>query len=174
MVFRGPNHRPALDGVSRRHRRRLHRTPNQGGFTLIEILVAVVMLAILIVPMFDAFVRGRSFVARRGEKRMALRLVERKCEQLLSIGYGGSGDDSNVSSVNVSAGVHPNDPSIVVNSRGDTDPSNDVIGRLTWNVHDLSWASPGDDVEAKGVVVKLAWPESAPRDSVSVTLLLGR
>ena len=137
-------------------------------------LVSVVVLSIVIVPVFDGFVRGRSFVAHRGEKRMALRLIERKAEQLLRAGYSSAGADADVSSVNLSSGSHPNDSGILLNTRGDDDASNDVMGSLSWSVQDVSWTSPGDDVDAKIVNISLAWPASAPTDTVSVTLLLGQ
>jgi prepilin-type N-terminal cleavage/methylation domain-containing protein len=149
------------------------RGSNQSGLTLIEVLVSIVVLSIIIVPVFDGFMRGRMLVAHRGEKRMGLRLVERKVEQLLNAGYGSGGPDANILSLNVDPGVHPTDPSIVVNTRGDDDPGNDVMGELTWTVTPIWWSSPGDTVYAKTVDVKLRWPTSAMRDSVSASFMLG-
>mgnify|MGYP007065730809 CR=1 FL=1 len=137
---------------------------------MIEILVSVVLVGILVVPVFDGFVRGRIFVARRSEKRMALRLVERKLEQLLAAGYGSSGDDSDVSSVDMGAGTHPDDFSVVVNTRGDNDSSNDVIGNLRWEVTAITSV---DGTRFKIVEATLAWPSSAPRDSVNMSLIVG-
>jgi len=137
---------------------------------MIEILVSVVLVGILVVPIFDGFVRGRIFVARRSEERMALRLVERKLEQLLAAGYGSSGDDSDVSSVDMGSGTHPDDPAVVVNTRGDSDPSNDVIGNLRW---DVTAISTFDGVDLKIVEATLAWPASAPRDSITLSLIVG-
>ena len=101
------------------------------GVSIIETLVAVVVIGIVIVPIFNSLVSGRMMTAHRGEKRMALRLVERKVEQLMTAGYGSSGSDSDVGSVNLDAGTHPTDPSIVVNTRGDNEAGNDVTGNLT-------------------------------------------
>lgn len=139
-----------------------------------EILVSVVIIGITVVPIFDGFMRGRAFVTRRSEERMALRLVERKAEQLLNAGYGSAGADDDVTSVNLMSGTHPDDPSIVLNTWGDDDASNDIIGSLTWLVTNVDWPSPGETVYAKIVDVSLAWPSSAPEDSVSVTLLIGK
>jgi hypothetical protein len=144
------------------------------GIGIAEVLAAVVVISILLAPVFDAFVRGRMFVAQRGEERMALRLIERKAEQLLQAGYCSTGPDQNVSSINVGAGTHPSDPTIVLHSRGDACPANDVVGHLSWTVTETSWPSAGDDVEAKIVRIRLAWPASAPKDTVSVALLLGK
>jgi type II secretory pathway pseudopilin PulG len=140
----------------------------------VEILVSVVIIGITVVPIFDGFLRGRNFVTRRSEERMALRLVERKAEQLLNAGYGSAGADDDITSVNLTSGTHPNDPSIVLNTWGDDCVANDVTGALTWTVTNVDWASPGDRVYAKIVDVTLAWPLGAPEDSVTVTLLVGK
>lgn len=150
------------------------RVGSRSGSSLIDVLVAVVMVAILIVPIFDAFVRGRSFISHRGETRMALKLVERKGEQLLRAGYGSQGSDSDVSSTNLTSGSHPTDPSILVNSHGDNDTGNDVMGNLTWTVVDVPWTTPGDDIDVKTVTIALVWPQADPRDSVSLTLVVAR
>ena len=171
---------PAGGGAARRSRRR--RRPHaprlvgpgtNSGLGMVEILVSVVVLGIVIVPIFNSLVSGRIMAAHRGEKRMALRLVERKVEQLMQAGYGSGGSDANVQSVNLDLGTHPTDPSIVVNTRGDNDGTNDVLGNLTWFVVPSVWPSPGDSVYAKEVAVKLVWPQASPRDSVSVTTLIG-
>ena len=158
---------------SRVHKRR-RQNAGRAGFTLIEVLVAVVILTIMIAPIFSAFVRGRTFVAHRGETRMAMGLVERKAEQILAAGYSSAGPDADVSSINIGAGSHPTDPTIVVNTRGDTNPLNDVPGELTWTVTEASWSTPGDDIDAKRVVITLTWPQDAPRTSVSATLLVAK
>jgi type II secretory pathway pseudopilin PulG len=167
-----PTRRPTRAGRLPSHLARPLRSV--AGIGIVEVLAAVVVISILLAPVFDAFVRGRMFVAHRGEERMALRLIERKAEQLLQAGYCSTGPDHDVSSINVSAGSHPSDPTIVLHTRGDLCPSNDIVGHLSWNVTETSWTSPGDDVEVKVVDVTLAWPASAPRDAVSVTLLLGK
>lgn len=147
---------------------------NNSGATLVEILVSVIIIGITVVPIFDGFMRGRAFVTRRSEERMALRLIERKAEQLLNAGYGSAGADDDVTSVNLTSGTHPIDPSIVLNTWGDDCPSNDVSGSLTWTVQNVDWASPGERVYAKIVGVTLAWPDPDPKDSVSLTLLVGK
>jgi type II secretory pathway pseudopilin PulG len=146
----------------------------RAGVSIIETLVAVVVIGIVIVPIFNSLVSGRMMTAHRGEKRMALRLVERKTEQLMTAGYGSSGSDADVGSVNLDAGTHPSDPSIVVNTRGDDDAGNDVLGDLTWLVVPMAWSSPGDSVYVKSVEVMLRWPSAAPRDSLILTTLIGQ
>jgi Tfp pilus assembly protein PilE len=145
----------------------------QSGIGLVEVLIAVVVLAIVVVPVFNAFVAGRVMVARRGEKRMALRLVERKVEQIINAGYGASGTDNDVSSISVTAGTHPTDPSIVVSEGCPQDAGDDVVGEMTWTVIPIVYSSPGDSVRVKSVEVKLRWPSGSPRDSISVTTMLG-
>ena len=155
-------------------RRLLRIGSNSTGSTIIEVLISVVILGIVIVPVFDGLLNGRMMAARRGEERMAVRLIERKIEQLMAAGYGSTGDDSNIASVDVSSGTHPSDPVIVLNTRGNSDASDDVLGSLNWQVQDIDWTSPGDDVYAKIITVQLTWPNGAPRNSVSVTFMLGR
>ncbi len=163
---------PIGAGVPRSGRRRLVRG-NQAGTTLIEIMFSVVVLSLIMVPVFDSLVSGRMLAAHRGEERMALKLIERKTEQLMQAGFGSVGSDADVSSTNLAAGTHPIDPSIVLNTRGDANSANDVLGLLTWDVQTLSWSSSGDSVFVKQVEVKLVWPSAAPRDSVMLTSLIG-
>jgi hypothetical protein len=152
---------------------RCRRLRNETGATMVEILVSAFILAMLVVPMFNTLVAGRMLAAHRGEKRMALGLIERKVEQLMAAGYGSLGSDNDVSSVSMGAGTHPDDPSIVVSTRGDQDATNDVLGALTWSVSAVSWPSAGDSVRAKVLEVELKWPAGAPRDSLAVTTLIG-
>lgn len=161
--------------TGRRRSRRLGRARNQRGVTIIEIMVSVVVLAIVIAPMFDAFVRGRVMVAHRGEERVALRLVERKVEQLLAAGGAMTGSDADITSTNMTAGTHPLNSAITLITRCDLDTSNDVIGDLTWDVTSVTWSDAGgtwDDATYKHVVAKLAWPQGAHRDSVSVITII--
>jgi prepilin-type N-terminal cleavage/methylation domain-containing protein len=167
-------------GILRRLKRarvaRARRGRNgQSGLTLIEVLVSVVVLAVVIAPMFDAFIRGRAMVQHRAEERMALRLIERKVEQLLAAGGSASGDDSDITSVNMTGGVHPANTAITLITRADNDASNDVVGDLYWTVYDITWSDPSgtwDDASYKSVVVTLAWPRGAHRDSVQVTTIV--
>ncbi len=147
----------------------------QKGMTMIEVLVSVVVLGIVVAPMFDAFVRGRVLVAHRAEERIALRLVERKLEQLLAAGGSSSGTDANVTSTNMDAGTHPINSAITLVTRGDLDTSNDVLADLTWTVTSITWTDPSgasDDTTYKQVVVTLAWPLGGHRDDVSVTTIV--
>ena len=148
---------------------------NQSGLTFIEVLVSVVVLTIVVAPMFDAFVRGRVLVAHRAEERVALRLVERKVEQLLLAGGACADSVANITSRSMSLGTHPTDPAIVLMTKGDNDPSNDVNGDLTWNVTSVTWSDPSgswNDATYKNVVVQLAWPQGAHRDSVSIVAVV--
>lgn len=162
-------------GVSGLRRCGLDSLRRQSGLTIIEVLVSVVVLAIVVAPMFDAFVRGRVLVMHRGEERVALRLVERKVEQLLAAGSAAAGDDANVTSTNMASGTHPINSAITLITRGDNDTSNDVLGDLTWTVTSVTWTDPigsWDDATYDFVVVNLAWPLGAHRDSVSVSTIV--
>ena len=143
------------------------------GVSVVEVLISVVVLGIIVVPVFNSLVAGRVLTAHRGEKRMALRLMERKVEQLMQPGYASGGSDDDISSVNLDPGVHPIDPSIVVSTRSFVDISDDLVGELTWTVTSVAWSSPGDSVRAKMTEVKLRWPSDSPRDSLTLTTLIG-
>ena len=165
--------------LGQRHRARGKPGPKgprgQSGLTIIEVLVSVVVLAIVIAPMFDAFVRARVLVMHRAEERMALRLVERKVEQLLAAGGAASGTDTDITSTNMSNGSHPSNSTITLMTKGDHDTSNDVVGDLTWDVTSVTWTDAlgtWDDATYSNVVVKLAWPQGAHRDSVFVTTII--
>lgn len=148
---------------------------DQSGLTFIEVLVSVVVLTIVVAPMFDAFVRGRVLVAHRAEERVALRLVERKVEQLLSAGGACADGIANITSRSMTTGNHPADPTITLMTKGDNDASNDVIGDLTWDVSEVTWSDGGgtwNDATYKRVVVQLAWPQGAHRDSVSIVAVV--
>lgn len=158
-----------------RRRRGPDAVRNQNGLTIIEVLVSVVVLGIVVAPMFDAFVRGRVLVAHRGEERVALRLVERKVEQLLASGGAADGTDADITSTNMTTGTHPTNSAITLITRGDTDTSNDVIGDLTWTVTSVTWTDAlgvWNDATYKQVVVELAWPRGAHRDNVSITTII--
>lgn len=171
-------HRALLRADSSRRRSRAERRAGprgQSGLTLIEVMVSVVILAIVVAPMFDAFVRGRVMVTHRAEERVALRLVERKLEQLLAAGGSAAGSDADITSTNMTAGTHPQNSTITLLTRGDADTSNDVIGDLTWTVTSVTWTDPygmSDDATYKQVAVKLAWPAGAHRDSVVVHTII--
>lgn len=143
------------------------------GVSVIEVLISVVVLAIIVVPVFNSLVAGRVLTSHRGEKRMALRLMERKIEQLMQPGYASGGSDEDITSVNLDPGTHPVDPSIVVSTRSLVDISDDLVGELTWTVTPVAWSSPGDSVRAKLTEVKLRWPSDNPRDSLTLTTLIG-
>ncbi len=146
---------------------------SEKGTGLIEVLIAVVVLAIIVVPVFNAMVAGRVMTSHRGQKRMALRLVERKVEQLMRAGYGSIGSDADVSSVCMTSGAHPTDPTIIVSEGSPQDGTDDVLGSLSWTVTPVSHSSPGDSVRLKSVEVKLRWPDASPRDSVSMAVVVG-
>jgi len=170
----GPGRLAAL--IARARARCIPRkVSDESGLTLIEVMVSVVILAIVIAPMFDAFVRGRVMVQHRAEERVALRLVERKVEQLLAAGSTATGSDADVTSCYMSVGSHPVNSAITLITRGDSDTSNDVLGDLTWDVNSVTWSDPSgtwEDATYSQVSVKMAWPLGAHRDSVIVTTIV--
>jgi prepilin-type N-terminal cleavage/methylation domain-containing protein len=74
------------------------------GFTLVELLLAIVLLAILTIGGLNFFVYGRSDINREGHRRVALELASQKFEELKADGYALviSEDESNLSLDNIS------------------------------------------------------------------------
>jgi prepilin-type N-terminal cleavage/methylation domain-containing protein len=153
------------------------RLKGQKGFTLMEVLVAVIVMAIAVIPLLDFFVLTRMGIIREGRSREGIALASRKIEQLRAAGYGSAGNDSTIASVNLVAGVHPMNRSIIVSERGDSNPNNDLVGNMTWVVADSAWIhtdDPNDTTFAKIVTVRVAWPRGNPTDSVVVSTLIAR
>jgi prepilin-type N-terminal cleavage/methylation domain-containing protein len=153
------------------------RFKGQKGFTLMEVLIAVIIMAIAVIPLLDFFVLTRVGIIREGRSREAITLASRKIEQLRAVGYGSAGLDSTVASLNLVAGVHPINRAIIINEKGDSDPCNDLVGNMTWVVGDSVWIhtdDPSDTTFAKVVTVRVAWPRGNPTDSVVVSTIIAR
>ncbi len=122
-----------------------------------------------------------------GERRAALKMVQYKVEELQHAGYSSEGEDDDWTSLNLEPGdghghppaLHPIDPTIVLNTKGTETTDDDLVGAMSWAVQDTHWVYDGPElgnesitVDAKVVVVTLAWPEGEPTDSVSLTTLI--
>jgi len=151
---------------------RLHAT-GQSGFSLIELIVAVVVFSIAIVFVYQMLFSGETTVAFEGERRIALRMAELKLEELKYAGYGSGGDDSDWTSVNMDIGTHPDDPTVVLDDRSTSATTDDLLGDLQWTVRDTSWSGGGVTVDGKIVVVTVDFPKDWNRDQVRLVTVVG-
>ncbi len=145
----------------------------EAGYSLIEVLVSVIVFSIAIVFVFQMLWSGQTTVEFEGERRVALRMAELKMEELKYAGYSSTGSDANWTSLDMDAGTHPSDPTVVLDGRGNADPSDDLVGALQWAVRETTWTGSGVTTRAKVVVVEVQWPEGAVRDRVRLTTLVG-
>jgi prepilin-type N-terminal cleavage/methylation domain-containing protein len=60
----------------------------QEGFTLLEVLVAAMILGIALVGLTLLLSRGQAFLVAQGDARIALYLAEQKIERLRGLGFG--------------------------------------------------------------------------------------
>ena len=61
---------------------------SEKGFTLIEILVAFVILTVVAVPLTQVFYQGNYLAAAAGDKTTALNLAQEKMEEIIAMGAG--------------------------------------------------------------------------------------
>ena len=150
------------------------RFRGQGGFSLIEIMVAVIVFSIAIVFVYQMFFSGRQQVSFEGERRVALKLAEHKVEELKYAGYASTGSDANWTSVNMNVGTHPTNGVVTLDTKGTVGTTDDLIGTMNWSVRDTSWTSSGVTTRCKIVVVTLRWPNPSPyRDRVRLVTMVG-
>jgi len=146
---------------------------NEGGYSLIEILVSVIVFSIAIVFVFQMLWSGQTTVQFEGERRVALRMAELKMEELKYAGYSSTGDDSDWTSLDMDVGTHPSDPTVTLDARDTVETTDDLIGAMQWAVRETSWYVSGVTTNAKIVEVEVEWPEGSPRDRVRLTTLVG-
>jgi prepilin-type N-terminal cleavage/methylation domain-containing protein len=153
--------------------RRIFR--GNSGFSLLEVMVAVVIFSVAAVFLYHMLFSGRMHVEFQGERRMALKLAQYKAEELLYAGYGSTGDDTDWTSVNLTVGTHPlDDPTVVIDNRGTAAPEDDLTGAMTWDVTEVT-LPPWNGVSStcKLVDLTIVFPEAWGRDEVRVVTLIG-
>ena len=71
---------------------------NEKGFSLIELLVAVLLLAIMAVSLMALFPTGYREITKAGRQSVMNHLAQKKIDELMASGYG---------SPDLTAGIHP-------------------------------------------------------------------
>ncbi len=69
-----------------------HRIEGQEGFTLIEVLAACVILAVVAVPLVQMLWVGNLVGYKASQKTIAVNIAQGKMEELLAQGYAGQKD----------------------------------------------------------------------------------
>jgi prepilin-type N-terminal cleavage/methylation domain-containing protein len=147
--------------------------PREGGYSLIEVTVAVIVFSIAIVFVYQMLFSGQTTVEFEGERRVALRRAELKLEELKYAGYGSEGSDVDYTSVNMEEGTHPDDPTVVLDDRGTAEPGDDLVGSMTWTVKETTYIDAGVFVDGKIVDLTIVWPLEWERDDVRLVTLMG-
>jgi len=62
--------------------------PGQAGFSMIEVLIAAVIVAIAIIGLFMMYSTGQALVQAQGSNRVAVQLAQQRLEELRAGGFG--------------------------------------------------------------------------------------
>lgn len=126
----------------------------QRGVSLIEIMIAVLVFAIVAVAIITFLHWARGHIVRMGLRRNALALAQQKVEELRTAW---------ISDSTLAVGAHGPEPVPV---------SEHIVGSRTWSValaDDPANGFSGTDEDYKEVVVGVAWSwELTKHDSVSL------
>lgn len=63
-------------------------SPGQAGFSMIEVLIAAVIVAIAIIGLFMMYGTGQALVQAQGSNRVAVQLAQQRLEELRAGGFG--------------------------------------------------------------------------------------
>lgn len=121
------------------HKKRLR---SQRGISLVEILVAAMVFAIVVVAMVDFFHWGRGHIMEVGVRRNGLALAEQKLEELRTVNF-----------IDAPLSVGNHGPESV-------QLSENLMGNRTWSVawkDDPANGLSAFDQDCKEVLVKVAW-----------------
>jgi len=118
------------------------KTASQRGVSLVEILVAAMIFAIVSLAVVEFFYLGRAYIREMGLRRTALALAQQKLEQLRATSFG---------SADLTIGGHgPETVAMAENLNGDRSWS------VIWK-DDTANGYSGSEQDCKKVTVKVAW-----------------
>jgi Tfp pilus assembly protein PilV len=136
-------------------RNRWHKLRSQRGISLVEILVAAFLFAIVVVALVEFYHWGRAQIVEVGLRRSGLALAQAKMEELRAASF---------TSTDLDIGNHSPEAIQVAES---------VTGSRSWTVtwkDDPANGYSGSDQDYKEVVVTAAWSwEHIDSDQVTLT-----
>jgi hypothetical protein len=174
----------AYVSLRRPGRRSRRRGLGDRGITMMETLVSVMLFAIAFVFLFQMLFSGRALVELEGDRRAALKFARYKTEELKFAGYLSSGDDSDWTSTNLDTDhgdweIHPDDPTVVMDTQGTETTGDDLVGSMTWAVKETVWVYDGAPtsgqaitIDGKVVDLKVEWPLGDPFDEVRLRFVI--
>jgi Tfp pilus assembly protein PilV len=135
--------------------RRIRILASQQGISLVEILVAAMIFAIVSLAVVEFFYLGRAYIREMGLRRTALALAQQKLEQLRAVAF---------EATDLAVGNHgPEGVSMADN----------LTGSRAWSVvwqDDVANGYSGSDQDYKEVTVGVVWSwEHVSGDTVSLT-----
>jgi type IV pilus modification protein PilV len=96
---------------------------NQAGFSLIELLISILILAIGIIGIMALFPQSYNYVGSAGRLSAMNHLAQQKLDELRRLGY---------TNADLVAGIHPTIPLRITN----VDPLGAAVYTITWTVVD--------------------------------------
>ncbi len=114
------------------------------GFSLLEVIVAMLVLSLIAAGMFGMFVGGRGFVIRAGHKTEAINLAQDKIEEFKSMIFGD------------------------INPTGSPDAETEFSGGIS---AERSW-TVGNIAEGKKVTVTVGWTEAGSSKTEEIVTLI--
>jgi len=151
---------------------------SEKGFTLLEMMVAIIIFAVVMIGGLSFFVYGRSDISREGHRRAALELASQRLEELKAADYSKIEPyscygvyDYAVYYIHYSDGwyVEDEDPNETVDIDNLTGQS--IITTVQYEDVD-----PGDGIASYDyliVKVTVSWDEKGVTNNVTLTTLIG-
>jgi len=122
---------------------------SKAGFTLIEVVLAIAILAIALVPIFGYMINSQSVITHADRREKALILAQQNMETIKNMDY--SNIDNTI-------------PIDIDNTDPDLDKYPDYSGELTVNPY---VNSGGEDIKMKILIIEISWGD-ADENSISL------
>ena len=146
--------------------------PGQAGFSMIEVLIAAVIVAVAIIGLFMMYSTGQALVQAQGSNRVAVQLAQQRLEELRAGGFGAASlpdgreetafvavpNNPGYERMTVISGVCPNDFSTAWANSGDCTPGQTTLQakKVVVTVRRIDGQTPGTtDPQTQPAIVQL-------------------